>query len=51
MPLAMADGPSHRVPHAVWLWGRLFEEAPILRLGRALEQHFAVAGERPPGFE
>jgi Asp-tRNA(Asn)/Glu-tRNA(Gln) amidotransferase A subunit family amidase len=51
MPLGLADGPSHRVPHAVWLWGRLFEEAPILQLGTALERHFGVAGERPPGFE
>ncbi len=50
VPLGLADGPAHRVPHSVWLWGRLFEEAPILRLGRALEQHFGVAGERPPGF-
>jgi Asp-tRNA(Asn)/Glu-tRNA(Gln) amidotransferase A subunit family amidase len=49
MPVATDDGPLHRVPHAVWLWGRLFDEAPILRLGQALEQAFGVAGARPPG--
>lgn len=49
MPVATDDGPLHRVPHSVWLWGRLFDEAPILRLGQALEQAFGVAGARPPG--
>jgi Asp-tRNA(Asn)/Glu-tRNA(Gln) amidotransferase A subunit family amidase len=51
MPVATAEGPSHRVPHSVWLWGRLFEEGPILRVGRALEQRFGFAGSRPPGCE
>ena len=49
MPVAIAEGPAYRVPHSVWLWGRLFEEGPILRLGRALEDAFGVAGARPPG--
>ena len=50
VPVAVTDGPQHRVPHSVWLWGRLFEETGILRLGRALEQIFGVAEERPEGF-
>lgn len=49
IPVATNDGPLHRVPHSVWLWGRLFDEAPILLLGQALEQAFGVAGARPPG--
>ena len=50
VPVAVAAGQTHRVPHSVWLWGRLFEETAILRLGRALEAHFGVAEERPEGF-
>ena len=49
MPVATDAGPAHLVPHSVWLWGRLFEEGPILRLGQALEAAFGVAGARPPG--
>lgn len=51
VPVTMAEGPLHRVPHAVWLWAPLFEEGRILRLGLALERVFGVAAERPPGFE
>ncbi len=40
---------SHRVPHSISLWGRLFEEAPILSLGRALAQLLSL-DMRPPGF-
>ena len=51
VPVATAaDGVLHRVPHALWIWGRLFDEGTLLRLGRALEQCFATAGTRPPGF-
>jgi Asp-tRNA(Asn)/Glu-tRNA(Gln) amidotransferase A subunit family amidase len=39
-----------RVPHGVTLIGRLFDEGTIVRAGMALEKHFAVASERPPGF-
>jgi Asp-tRNA(Asn)/Glu-tRNA(Gln) amidotransferase A subunit family amidase len=42
------QGPTHTVPHAVCLWGRLFEEGTILRLGRALERAFGVADRHPP---
>lgn len=45
-----ADAEQHRVPHSVCLWGRLFEEGTILRLGRALEGVLNVHLERPPGF-
>ena len=43
-----AAGPTHTVPHAVCLWGRLFEEGTILRLGTALEAALGVADRRPP---
>ena len=42
--------PPRRVPHGVTLLGRLFDEGTVARAGLALEQKFAVAGERPPGF-
>jgi Asp-tRNA(Asn)/Glu-tRNA(Gln) amidotransferase A subunit family amidase len=44
----IVQGPTHTVPHAVCLYGRLFDEGTILRLGRALEAAFGVAGRRPP---
>jgi Asp-tRNA(Asn)/Glu-tRNA(Gln) amidotransferase A subunit family amidase len=40
---------SHRVPSSISLWGRLFEEAPILSLGRALAQLLSL-DLQPPGF-
>jgi len=43
-----SPGAAHVVPHSLCLWGRLFDEGTILRLGRALEQAFAVAALRPP---
>ena len=42
--------PPRRVPHGVTLIGRLFDEGTIARAGLALEQHFNVASEDPPGF-
>jgi Asp-tRNA(Asn)/Glu-tRNA(Gln) amidotransferase A subunit family amidase len=42
--------PPHRVPHGVTLIGRLFDEGTIARAGLALERHFNVATENPPGF-
>ncbi len=42
--------PPRRVPHGVTLIGRLFEEGTLGRAGIALQQTFAVASERPPGF-
>jgi Asp-tRNA(Asn)/Glu-tRNA(Gln) amidotransferase A subunit family amidase len=42
--------PPRRVPHGVTLIGRLFDEGTIARAGLALETHFNVAGENPPGF-
>jgi Asp-tRNA(Asn)/Glu-tRNA(Gln) amidotransferase A subunit family amidase len=39
---------THSVPHAICLWGRLFDEATILRLGVALEAVFGLRGCRPP---
>ncbi|MGD0444278.1 MAG: amidase [Edaphobacter sp.] len=42
--------PPRRVPHGVTLIGRLFDEGTIARVGLALERHFNVAQENPPGF-
>jgi Asp-tRNA(Asn)/Glu-tRNA(Gln) amidotransferase A subunit family amidase len=42
--------PPRRVPHGVTLIGRLFDEGAIASVGLALEQHFNVAKETPPGF-
>jgi Asp-tRNA(Asn)/Glu-tRNA(Gln) amidotransferase A subunit family amidase len=50
VPVAVADGPLHRVPHSVWIWGRLFDEGTVLRLGRALEEGFGMAKQRPEAF-
>jgi Asp-tRNA(Asn)/Glu-tRNA(Gln) amidotransferase A subunit family amidase len=41
-------GPAHTVPHAICLWGRLFDEGPMLAIGAALEKVFAVFDRRPP---
>ena len=42
-PAATPDDAAPReVPHSVCLWGRLFDEGPMLALGRALEQNFAA---------
>jgi Asp-tRNA(Asn)/Glu-tRNA(Gln) amidotransferase A subunit family amidase len=42
--------PPRLVPHGVTLIGRLFDEGTIARAGLALESHFNVATENPPGF-
>ena len=42
-----AAGPMHDVPHTVCLWGRLFDEGPMLALGRALETRFGDRARRP----
>ncbi len=38
---------AREVPHSVCLWGRLYDEGPMLALGRALEQSFGPP-RRPP---
>ena len=43
--------PPRRVPHGVTLVGRLFEEGVLGRVGVALERAFAVAAERPVGWD
>lgn len=42
-------GRTFTVPQGISLWGRLFQEGPLLNLGMALERKLAVA-DRPPGF-
>ncbi|HTQ72132.1 MAG TPA: amidase [Acidocella sp.] len=49
---SLPDGPDsqatpNEVPHSICLWGGLFNEGPMLALGRALEQKLAT-GRRPP---
>jgi Asp-tRNA(Asn)/Glu-tRNA(Gln) amidotransferase A subunit family amidase len=39
-----------RVPHGITLLGRLFDDGLVGQVGVALERHFNVAGENPPGF-
>ena len=46
---ADASGRSFTVPQGISLWGRLFDEGPILNIGMALERELAVAARRP-GF-
>lgn len=41
------QGRMFRVPQGISLWGRLYEEGPILNLGMALEKALGVADERP----
>ena len=40
-------GQVYTVPQGISLWGRLFDEGPILTLGLALERALAVADRRP----
>lgn len=42
-----SGGALFRVPQGISLWGRLFDEGPILGLGRALEAELAVWSDRP----
>lgn len=42
-----AGGRTYTVPQGISLWGRLFDEGPMLRLGMALEASLDVAGKRP----
>lgn len=38
---------TYRVPQGISLWGRMFDEGPLLNLGMALEERLGVAAERP----
>ncbi len=40
-------GKTFTVPQGISLWGRLFDEGPILNLGMALEDALGVANRRP----
>ncbi len=46
---ADTTGKLFRVPQGISLWGRLFDEGPLLSLGMALERALGVASDRP-GF-
>ncbi len=41
------EGQTFTVPQGISLWGRLFDEGPILNLGMALENALGVSGRRP----
>ncbi|WP_131115544.1 amidase [Lichenihabitans psoromatis] len=43
-----STGATFTVPHAISLYGRLFDESTILRIGLALETRLDVARHRPP---
>jgi Asp-tRNA(Asn)/Glu-tRNA(Gln) amidotransferase A subunit family amidase len=43
--------PPRRVPHGITLIGRLFDEGTLCEAGMAMERAFAVASDRPAGFE
>ena len=48
-PKSGADlGPAFRAPHGITLYGRLFAEHTLCRLGMALERALGVWHERPP---
>lgn len=42
------SGQAFTVPHAISLYGRLFDEGTLLRIGAALESRLDVAARRPP---
>ena len=44
---ADTSGRSFTVPQGISLWGRLFDEGPVLNVGMALERALAVAARRP----
>jgi Asp-tRNA(Asn)/Glu-tRNA(Gln) amidotransferase A subunit family amidase len=44
---AEGDGEELLVPHAISLYGRLFDEGVLIRIGAALEARLDVAGRRP----
>ena len=46
---ADGSGRTFTIPQGISLWGRLFDEGPMLNLGMALERELAVADLRP-GF-
>jgi len=42
------SGLQHDVPHTICVWSGVFDEAPALAIGRALERRFDYAMHRPP---
>jgi Asp-tRNA(Asn)/Glu-tRNA(Gln) amidotransferase A subunit family amidase len=45
---AEGEGEEFEVPHAIALYGRLFDEGGLVRIGAALEARLGVAARRPP---
>lgn len=44
------DGPTHRVPHGITLWGGLYDEATLVRTATVIEKHLGCWRPRPPLF-
>jgi len=48
------DGPPseniYEVPVSLTVWGPLYEDGRVCRIGMALEKAFGIAARRPPGF-
>ena len=49
-PVAGLAGPTHRVPHGITLWGRLYDDARLIRIAMLIEAHLGCWGARPPQF-
>ncbi len=47
-PVETGRGEVRTVPHGVTLWGRLFDEGTLCRIGMGLETALAVRDRRPP---
>ena len=47
IPEAQEGGDVHTVPQGISLWGRLFDEGQLLRLGMALEEELGVKDRYP----
>lgn len=47
-PVERDEAEAHTVPHGVTLWGRLFDEGTLCRIGMALEAELDVWRRRPP---
>jgi Asp-tRNA(Asn)/Glu-tRNA(Gln) amidotransferase A subunit family amidase len=45
---AASSGKLHKVPVSIGLWGRLFEEGRLVRIGTELERVLNVSLQRPP---
>ncbi|MEM7154574.1 MAG: amidase [Myxococcota bacterium] len=45
---APMDGDARSMPQGITVWGRLYDEGTLCRVGLALQEHYGVAPKRPP---